>query len=126
MQDAPLGASPILVYDGDCGFCSACVRLIRRRIHPGVRAVPWQRTDLSQLGATRQQAERAVLWVSRDGSIHAGAMAIAHLLLDAGAPWAQVGAAIRIPPIRWFAAGTYRLVARNRHRLPGGTPSCGR
>ncbi|NBR22590.1 MAG: hypothetical protein EBU08_02135 [Micrococcales bacterium] len=26
--------------------------------------------------------------------------------------------------LRWFAAPTYRLVAKYRHKLPGGTPAC--
>ena len=28
------------------------------------------------------------------------------------------------PPLRWLAPYLYRLIARNRHRLPGGTPAC--
>jgi hypothetical protein len=26
--------------------------------------------------------------------------------------------------LSWFAAPTYRLVAKYRHKLPGGTPAC--
>lgn len=32
--------------------------------------------------------------------------------------------AMTLPGISPFAAAAYRLVSRNRHRLPGGTPAC--
>ncbi|MGH9170291.1 MAG: hypothetical protein ACRD0Z_05400, partial [Acidimicrobiales bacterium] len=34
------------------------------------------------------------------------------------------GRALSVPPLRWLAAAVYPVVARVRHRLPGGTPAC--
>jgi predicted DCC family thiol-disulfide oxidoreductase YuxK len=31
---------------------------------------------------------------------------------------------MRLPGLRQLSAWGYRMVARNRHRLPGGTPAC--
>jgi predicted DCC family thiol-disulfide oxidoreductase YuxK len=31
---------------------------------------------------------------------------------------------LRTPPVRWLAAGVYRLIANNRQRMPGGTAAC--
>ncbi|WP_030908395.1 thiol-disulfide oxidoreductase DCC family protein [Streptosporangium amethystogenes] len=114
---------PVLIFDGDCGFCTTSVRFAERRI--GVRAlvVPWQFTDLPALGVTRERAEREVLWV-QDGGVYGGAQAVARLLIAAGLPWSPLGFALRVPPLRWAAQGLYRLIAGNRHRLPGGTPAC--
>ncbi|MET8052437.1 DUF393 domain-containing protein [Streptosporangium sp. NPDC005286] len=114
---------PVLIFDGDCAFCTTSVRFAERRI--GVRAlvVPWQFTDLPALGVTRERAEREVLWV-QDGGVHGGAQAVARLLIAAGLPWSPLGFALRVPPLRWAAQGLYRLIAGNRHRLPGGTPAC--
>jgi predicted DCC family thiol-disulfide oxidoreductase YuxK len=40
--------------------------------------------------------------------------------------WRIAGRILLLPGISWMAAHTYRLIATNRHRLPGGTPACQR
>ncbi|MFF5111047.1 DCC1-like thiol-disulfide oxidoreductase family protein [Streptosporangium sp. NPDC000509] len=114
---------PVLVFDGDCGFCTTSVRFAKRRIGVRARVVPWQFADLRALGVTRERAEREVLWVE-GGRVYGEAQAVARLLIAAGLPWSPLGFVLRIPPFRWVARGVYRLVAANRHRLPGGTPAC--
>ncbi|REE94694.1 thiol-disulfide oxidoreductase DCC family protein [Thermomonospora umbrina] len=114
----------VLIYDGDCGFCSACVRWIERRIPTTARIVPFQFADLDALGVDAERAAHEVVWVDPDGRLHGGAQAVAGLLMDAGGPWRPLGAILRIPPFRWAAHGVYRLIADNRYRLPGGTPTC--
>ncbi|MFF3437180.1 DCC1-like thiol-disulfide oxidoreductase family protein [Streptosporangium sp. NPDC002721] len=115
---------PVLVFDGDCGFCTTSVRFAERRVGVRARVVPWQFADLRALGVTRERAEREVLWVAEDGRVSGGAQAVARLLIAAGLPWSPLGFVLRVPPFRWVARGVYRLVAANRHRLPGGTPAC--
>lgn len=114
---------PVLVFDGDCGFCTTSVRFAERRVGVRARVVPWQFADLRALGVTRERAEREVLWVE-DGRVYGGAQAVARLLIAAGLPWSPLGFVLRVPPFRWVAGWVYRLVAANRHRLPGGTPAC--
>lgn len=113
----------VLVYDGDCGFCAASVRFAERRIGLRAHPTPWQRADLAALATTRERAEHEVLWIEH-GRVYGGAQAVARLLIAAGPPWSPVGLLLRVPPLRWVAHGVYRLVAANRHRLPGGTPVC--
>ncbi|WP_049576455.1 thiol-disulfide oxidoreductase DCC family protein [Streptomyces sp. SBT349] len=115
---------PVLVYDGDCAFCTTAVRFARRRIRPRCDATPWQFADLAALGTTRRRAEHEVLWVTPNGRVHGGARAVAKLLLSAGGAWAALGALLTLPPMRWAAAGIYRVIAANRQRMPGGTPAC--
>jgi predicted DCC family thiol-disulfide oxidoreductase YuxK len=115
---------PILVYDGDCAFCSASVRFGRRLLRTSARWEPWQFLDLAALGITAEQAREAVQWVAPDGSVSAGPVAIAELLRSSGRGWAVAGWILRRPPVVWLAWPAYRLIARNRHRLPGGTPAC--
>jgi predicted DCC family thiol-disulfide oxidoreductase YuxK len=115
---------PVLVYDGDCGFCTSCVRQIERRIKPDVEIVPFQFTDLASFGLTVERAEYELLWIGLDGAVAGGAQAFAGLLRDKGGLWWPVGAALWVPPIRWIAHGAYRLIAVNRHRMPGGTAAC--
>jgi len=114
----------VLVFDGDCGFCSATARFIERRIPTRARIAPWQRLDLAELGLTREQCAEAVQWVGADGRRGAGPVAVGYLLLDAGWGWRPLGWLLLRPPVRWLAWPVYRWISRHRHQLPGGTPAC--
>jgi predicted DCC family thiol-disulfide oxidoreductase YuxK len=114
---------PVLVYDGDCAFCTWCVHVVER-IGPDAEIVAWQLTDLAELGMTEEQAADAVQWVQIDGTVRSGHEAIAAMLNTAGPIWKIIGRMALLPGISWMAAKAYRLVADNRYRLPGGTPAC--
>jgi predicted DCC family thiol-disulfide oxidoreductase YuxK len=113
----------VLVFDGDCAFCTSCARLLER-IGPRAEIVAWQVANLDELRVTAAQATEAVRWVELDGTVRSGHAAIAAALDAAGWPWRLAGRAILLPGISFLAAASYRLIARNRHRLPGGTPAC--
>jgi predicted DCC family thiol-disulfide oxidoreductase YuxK len=114
---------PVLVYDGDCAFCTRCVHVVER-IGPDAEIVAWQLTDLAELGITEEQAADAVQWVQIDGTVCSGHEAIAAMLNAAGRIWKIIGRVVLLPGISWMAAKVYRLIADNRHRLPGSTPAC--
>jgi len=114
---------PALIYDGDCAFCTSSVRLLER-IGPEAEMVAWQQTDLGALGPSEEAASAAVQWVEIDGTTRSGHQAVAAALGSAGGVWALAGRALVAPGISPIAAGAYRLVAANRHRLPGGTLAC--
>jgi predicted DCC family thiol-disulfide oxidoreductase YuxK len=116
---------PVLAYDGDCAFCTTCARVLER-IGPGAEIVAWQLTDLAVLGLSEERAAAAVQWVEVDGTIRSGHEAIAAALICAGGIWRIPGRIVLLPGISWLAAKAYRLIADNRHRLPGGTPACKR
>jgi predicted DCC family thiol-disulfide oxidoreductase YuxK len=118
-----MGAATFL-YDGDCAICTTCARFIERRIPTGANVRPWQSVDLETLGVSQPEAEAAVQWIGLDGSVAAGPVAIARLLVDAGSFWRPLGWILDLPPVRALAWPVYRLIARNRDRLPGGTPTC--
>ncbi|MCG6495127.1 thiol-disulfide oxidoreductase DCC family protein [Kitasatospora sp. A2-31] len=128
---------PVLVFDGDCAFCSTCVvwaeRYPRQTLaSAGWEAVPFQFADLAGLDALAggrgevswERAEREVLWVTPAGRVYGGAQAVARLLMRSGGAWAYLGGVLALPPVRPVAGAVYRWVARNRHRMPGGTPAC--
>ncbi len=118
---------PVLVFDGDCSFCTTSARVVgdRLRRDPGDFAVePWQRLDLHPLGLTPEECDASVQWVGADGRHAHGEGAIAQALL-ASRPWARpAGALLLAPGVRTVAGAVYRWVSRNRHRLPGGSPAC--
>jgi predicted DCC family thiol-disulfide oxidoreductase YuxK len=115
----------MLVYDGDCAFCTSCARGLER-IGPDAEIVAWQLADLADLGISAEQAAEAVRWVQSDGTVRSGHEAIAAVLSSARGIWAIVGRAMLLPGLSWVAAKAYRLVADNRYRLPGSTPACAR
>lgn len=114
---------PLLVFDGDCGFCTSSARVAERWL--GLEHVEaWQFLDLDSLGLTREQCERAVQWVAVDGSIQPAERAVIAALRHAGGAWRVFGEVMNLPGVRHLAAVVYRLVAKYRHRMPGGTPAC--
>jgi predicted DCC family thiol-disulfide oxidoreductase YuxK len=109
--------TPLCIYDGDCGFCARCVEWASRR--SDVRFEPFQRTDLTAYGITEGAAAEAVHWVGTDGRVARGGAAVAAVLRECRGGWPMIGLAMRLPGINVIAEGIYRLIARNRHRLPG-------
>jgi hypothetical protein len=51
-------ALPVLLYDGDCAFCTSCVTWMRRRIRRLDATEPYQLTDLDALGVTAPSVSR--------------------------------------------------------------------
>jgi len=127
---------PVLVFDGDCAFCSTCARFLQRWVvSDGSTSVePWQRLDLAELGLTTDQCRAAVQWVGQGHGLGGGQaageqMASGHAAvaatLRAGHPgWRPVGALLVAPGFSWLARGVYSWVAAHRDVLPGGTPAC--
>jgi predicted DCC family thiol-disulfide oxidoreductase YuxK len=116
---------PLLVYDGDCAFCTRVVDLARARLGVQCRAVPWQEADLAALGLTEDQVVEKVWWVDPDGTKVSGHRAVAAALRHGAPAVRSVGRLLDADAFAPVASAGYDLVARNRHRLPGGTPACG-
>lgn len=115
----------MLVYDGDCGFCTRSAHWIRRRLPPDVEVASWQSLpDLDALGLTLDDVTTAAWWVDPPAAPRGGHLAIGASLVAAGGAWGLLGRALLAPPLRWLAAPVYRRVARDRHRLPGATDAC--
>jgi predicted DCC family thiol-disulfide oxidoreductase YuxK len=111
-----------LVFDGDCGFCTTSARWLSR--DGRVDTVPWQFLDLDAVGLTLEQVTTSVWWLVEDRPVDHSSRAIGRALLVRGAPWSWGGRVLLLGPVRPLADAVYRLVARYRHRLPGGTPAC--
>jgi len=117
----------VLIYDGDCSFCSSSARWISARLNGAQQAVAWQHLstdDLEHLGLTLEDVRGAAWWIDPSRRHSRGHLAIAHALRAAHGWPSVVGQILLVPPFRWLAAGAYPLIARWRHRLPGGTPAC--
>jgi predicted DCC family thiol-disulfide oxidoreductase YuxK len=107
----------MLVYDGDCGFCTRCARWLGAHAAQ-LDVVSWQTVDLGAIGLTEDEVRQAAYWV--DGSVVEGAeRAISRSLVACGGGYALLGRVLLLPGVRRVAAVGYRFVARHRGRLPG-------
>lgn len=114
----------VLIFDGDCGFCTSTANYIVAHSTAPIDAVAWQLTDVSEFGLTEAETAKRVWFVTR-GEAFGGHLAIAQILwLQRRWWWKSLGWLMTVPPFCWIASLGYALVARFRHRLPGGTPAC--
>jgi predicted DCC family thiol-disulfide oxidoreductase YuxK len=128
-QSAPI-ASPILLYDGTCGFCAESVQFILARDRKGTL-----RFAALDSGTGRAILERhpdvrgfdSVLFVEpADGAnperVLAHSTAALRVATYLGGSWRLLQLARFVPsPIR---DAVYRLIARHRHRLSANGPVC--
>jgi predicted DCC family thiol-disulfide oxidoreductase YuxK len=120
------GGDAVLVFDGDCGFCTTSATWAARKFRHGERAQAWQllgKEFLDQHGMTLDDVQQAAWWVDGAGR-ERGHRAVGRALQAGGGLRRVVGWFVLSPPSSLLAAGIYRLVVRWRYRLPGGTPAC--
>jgi predicted DCC family thiol-disulfide oxidoreductase YuxK len=122
----PPRCRPVLVFDGDCAFCTTSARFLERWVvrNGSTSLAPWQQLDLDQLGLTAEQCMAAVQWVGESGQVLSGHSAIAATLRAGHAVWRPLGALLLAPGCSWLAGHLYTWVAAHRNALPGGTPAC--
>jgi predicted DCC family thiol-disulfide oxidoreductase YuxK len=127
---APASGNPgdvegTVVFDGDCGFCTrGRDLLVRLDRHSRVRTVPFQRPGVpGSTGLSSEQLAGSVWWLGADGRRAHSAEAV-NAALSAALGTRLPLAVYRLPGVRQAQEAVYRLVAANRHRLPGARPWC--
>ena len=120
--------SGTLIFDGDCGFCTATARWAERRLSHDYQVIPSQQADLEALGLTQEDVARSAWWIDSNGTRSDDHRSIAGALGAMNAPWPALGRMLTLGPISPLARWTYRLVANNRYRIrrPGTRPTCNR
>ncbi|MFE4336944.1 thiol-disulfide oxidoreductase DCC family protein [Streptomyces sp. NPDC056831] len=128
MNNTAVGATElrsVLAFDGDCGFCQAAVRQMQLRARPRTKAVAWQALPPELTQAHLGRLDREVLLFDGGQVRYGGAPALARFLGSSPIRrYRLIGRCLRLPPISLAAHAIYRTVARNRHRMPGGTAAC--
>ncbi|WP_406507975.1 thiol-disulfide oxidoreductase DCC family protein [Streptomyces sp. NBC_00212] len=115
----------LLAFDGDCGFCQTAIDQIRRRAKPAIPAAPWQSLPSQLTQPHLERLDHEVILFAGTSVRCGGATALARFL--GSSPQRRYRVAtflVRLPPLSLAAHGIYRWVARNRHRMPAGTPAC--
>lgn len=122
--DPDLTGFPVLLFDGDCAFCTAAAKWTDRWVRPDAAMVAWQFVDLEALAVTEAQCQTSIQWLTApDDAVHEAAAAAA-VLRSGRPPWPLIGRAMTARGVIQAANAVYRFIARHRHRLPGSTPAC--
>jgi predicted DCC family thiol-disulfide oxidoreductase YuxK len=123
-------SNPVLLYDGQCGVCSATVRFILR--HERSRTLLFAPLQ-GEFGATvlaghpELGGQDSVVWLEASPSgepelVLSRSDAVLRVAGYLGGVW-RVALAARAVPRSWRDA-CYDFVARRRHRIPGLSAAC--
>lgn len=117
----------LFIYDADCGFCTAAVKRFRK-LFPKVEFTASREVNLSDFGLTQEDADQRVYLIvpsAHSFTTYGGGRAVTGLLSSWGRGGKVAAKLLSFFPFRVPIEGIYRLVARNRHALPGGDTTCG-
>ncbi|MDH4170235.1 MAG: DUF393 domain-containing protein [Acidimicrobiia bacterium] len=114
----------VLLYDGDCGFCTRCALFIGARLVSPAQVATAQQVTPADVGLSSEDLARSSWWIDDRGRPHGGASAMASALRETSGGWRLLGRLLSHPPLAWAAAVGYPLVVRFRHRLPGASDAC--
>ena len=118
--------TPLLLYDGTCGFCASSVQWVLRRDRQGtLRFAALQGETARPILARHPELASvdSVVWVEEGGDVRvrsAAALAVAHYLGGGWSVVARVSALIPVGLRDW----AYDLIARHRHKLTRNGPEC--
>ncbi len=115
-QDKPpaANAKPVLIFDGDCGFCRIWIDYWRQLTGDAVEYTPYQQASARFPQVSEAEARQAVRLVLPGGQVLAGAAAVARTLRWApGKEWAHRHYR-NVPAAAAVAELCYRVVARHR------------
>jgi predicted DCC family thiol-disulfide oxidoreductase YuxK len=123
-----MSTNSVLIYDGDCQFCQLSLEFGIRHMKTFPSYVAFQKIDQALFGLTIEQV-RAQIWLVRsadnvNSSIGGHLAAAAILQMQGNLFYRLAGLLMKTPPISWVAKLAYGWIARNRHRLPGGSRTC--
>lgn len=116
--------STVLIYDGDCAFCTKSVQWGYQHLDFFPESVPYQEIKPSDFKLTQEQVTTKV-WLHVDSTNLGGHRAVSWLLRSQPRfYWKILGWLLIFPLFSPIAALGYSLVARYRHKLPGATNAC--
>jgi predicted DCC family thiol-disulfide oxidoreductase YuxK len=107
---------PVLVFDGDCGFCRRWLARWRRITGDGVEYAPYQEAAARFPRIPPQDFARAVHWIGSDGRVCTGAHAVFRALATAPGHGAWLWLYRHAPLFAPVSEACYGAVARNRER----------
>jgi predicted DCC family thiol-disulfide oxidoreductase YuxK len=122
VNQRPLLAGPILIYDGECGFCTRAAQFLSQRFRQTSNATARSyqflgEVGLAQFGLRIEDAKRCAWWVTPMGETLGAHRAMAAALATTTGPLHLVGVLIDNVTLRPLSRAVYLLVAKNRRHL---------
>ncbi len=118
----------VLIYDGDCQFCQLSLDFGIKKLRIFPQYVAFQKIDPQDFGLPASQV-RSQIWLAQKSQANilalGGHLAAGAILKLQPSRWLKVlGWLATTPPTSWVASILYKVIAANRHRLPGGSRAC--
>lgn len=114
----------LFIFDGDCAFCTTSINFMKKVLLRRPDYQPFQFISLEEYGLSVSDVEQQVWLIFRNRQ-YAGHRALAKLLqLQYSFGWRFLGHLMVLPVINTVSGLIYSWIAKNRHKLPGGTPAC--
>ena len=110
----PSSELPLMIYDGDCGFCCATVERWRAATDPKIHYAPYQEIAAQIPQVERNEFQRAVHFIGTDGTLFRGAEAVFRAMAHCGRKRWLLWLYSALPAFAVAAELFYRLVAANR------------
>lgn len=111
------GDRPLMIYDGECGFCLEWIARWERLTRGAVAYAPYQQVMHEHPEIRPEEFRHAVQLVEPGGRRSQGAEAVFRSLAHARRQRAWLWLYQRVPPFAALAEWGYRQVARHRSRL---------
>jgi uncharacterized protein YqjF (DUF2071 family)/predicted DCC family thiol-disulfide oxidoreductase YuxK len=114
IRTLPMPTGQLVVhFDDDCGFCSACVRVLIRVTDSSVAYEPARLLDDPRLASLSEVA----IIVTGDGHAAAGVDGVAAVLRRSGPAGRLAAVVLRTPGVHGFARIIYSWIAANRQTI---------
>jgi predicted DCC family thiol-disulfide oxidoreductase YuxK len=118
----------VVLFDGNCRFCSAQARRITRRFPRALLAENFQEPAVlakyEARGVTYDECMRQMQLVSRNGRVYGGAEAVARILIRGVPIVGLVAYFYYVPGVRQIANALYRMIAKYRYRIANEKEPC--
>ncbi len=115
VEDTKERANPLMMYDGDCGFCRRWIARWKAMTGDRIDYAPYQSTMASFPQLSREELSQAVHLVEPGGEVYYGAHAVFRALAQgAGKRW-PLRLYRHVPGVAPVTELTYRFVASHRY-----------
>lgn len=112
-------AKPVLIFDGDCGFCLRWIGRWRRWVGDRLDYVPIEEAVRRFPSLWSQDLHGAIRLIDTEGVVHVGMDALCLSLAVKGRWYWKIPLWVyqTIPGAAFFGERIYHFIARNRHRF---------
>jgi predicted DCC family thiol-disulfide oxidoreductase YuxK len=113
------GKKPVMLYDGDCGFCRRWVERWKKITKNKVDYEPYQEAGAHYPEVAAHACGKAVHLITSDGSVYSGAHAVFRALAFVARYSLFLWLYEHVPVCGYFTETIYQWVARHRSSISG-------